>query len=384
MLIIPNRFATIEVMQQYGLLLTDYQENGEFVNDCVFTMMHHIGGDIGQVALLFQPNILKTFSQIFETEYDLCDDWSDLIEYIIHKFLNTPQQSALAIPRFSLADPTITDLSGTVQKRIISNSWHKEETDSLYWYYVHSRTTDDLIGAITKLYAINDLRIKSRIAVIQQLLLQDIITLPEYDDLMADEDVSTTESNTKTPYSSVTDDSRLYLLGALSENTCVSVDGLATKDTACPDSDACSTSTVIGECDDNGVEKSLVFDDIQMLKKRILSDGKGKSLQWLQKALIDCCHVKLVLTRQQQQQRRVSGDRLSSNGNCCSTWGPVEPIPLHYSRKCSFESHLVVQVCFTRSVFAGICSEMPSYPGGTVELGAECRTSVSAVYAAAA
>lgn len=92
-------------MQQYGLLLTDYQDNGEFVNDCIFTMMHHIGGDIGQVSLLFQPNILKTFSKIFETEYDLCDDWSDLIEYIIHKFLNTPQQRALSMPRFSLTSP---------------------------------------------------------------------------------------------------------------------------------------------------------------------------------------------------------------------------------------------------------------------------------------
>lgn len=92
-----EQFATVEVMQQYGLLLNQYHDNGEFVNDCIFTMMHHIGGDIGQVSLLFQPNILKTFSRIFETEYDLCDDWSDLIEYIIHKFLNTPQQSAAAL-----------------------------------------------------------------------------------------------------------------------------------------------------------------------------------------------------------------------------------------------------------------------------------------------
>lgn len=102
-------------MQQYGLLLNDYQINGEFVNDCIFTMLHHIGGDIGQVALLFQPNILKSFSQIFETEFDLCDDWSDLIEYIIHKFLNTPQQSALVMPRFSLANPTLVVGGGVVQ-----------------------------------------------------------------------------------------------------------------------------------------------------------------------------------------------------------------------------------------------------------------------------
>lgn len=67
------RFATFELMHQYGLLLEDFRENGEFVNDCIFTMMHHIGGDLGHIDILFQPMILKTFSKIWETEYELCD-----------------------------------------------------------------------------------------------------------------------------------------------------------------------------------------------------------------------------------------------------------------------------------------------------------------------
>lgn len=66
-------------MHKYGLLLADFQQNGAFVNDCIFTMMHHVGGDVGQVAALFQPTILKTFSNIFETEYDLCDVRFDLL-----------------------------------------------------------------------------------------------------------------------------------------------------------------------------------------------------------------------------------------------------------------------------------------------------------------
>lgn len=60
-------------MHQYGLALFDFKENGEFVNDCIFTMMHHVGGDLGQVTTLFQPTILKTFSRIWETDYELCD-----------------------------------------------------------------------------------------------------------------------------------------------------------------------------------------------------------------------------------------------------------------------------------------------------------------------
>jgi len=35
--------------------------------------MHHVAGELGQVAILFQPNILKTYSQIWETEYEICD-----------------------------------------------------------------------------------------------------------------------------------------------------------------------------------------------------------------------------------------------------------------------------------------------------------------------
>ncbi|CAG2064115.1 unnamed protein product, partial [Timema podura] len=82
-------------MHQYGLLLENIQDNGEFINDCVFTMMHHIGGDVRQVSTLFQPSILKCFTRIWESDFELCDDWSDLIEYVIHKFVNTPRKTAI-------------------------------------------------------------------------------------------------------------------------------------------------------------------------------------------------------------------------------------------------------------------------------------------------
>ena len=68
-----KQFATVEIMHQYGILLEDFRSNGEFVNDCIFTMMHHVGGDLGQMSVLFQPNILKTYSLIWEIEYEICD-----------------------------------------------------------------------------------------------------------------------------------------------------------------------------------------------------------------------------------------------------------------------------------------------------------------------
>lgn len=86
--------------------------------------MHHVAGELNQVAILFQPNILKTYSQIWETEYEICDvsrffkavctystdwyfvsqDWSDLIEYVIHKFINTPPKPQIALPSPALSD----------------------------------------------------------------------------------------------------------------------------------------------------------------------------------------------------------------------------------------------------------------------------------------
>lgn len=60
-------------MHWFGYLLEDFNENGAFVNDCIFTMMHHISGSCGNVSALFQPNILKAFSKIWDTEYEMCD-----------------------------------------------------------------------------------------------------------------------------------------------------------------------------------------------------------------------------------------------------------------------------------------------------------------------
>lgn len=68
-----SSFATVDIMRQYGILLEDFKLNGEFVNNCIFTMMHHIGGDLEHIATLFQPSILKSFSDIWETDYGLCD-----------------------------------------------------------------------------------------------------------------------------------------------------------------------------------------------------------------------------------------------------------------------------------------------------------------------
>lgn len=68
-----KQFATLDIMHHYGTLLENFQKNGEFVNDCIFTMMHHVGGDLELVSNLFQQSILKTYSLIWDTEYEICN-----------------------------------------------------------------------------------------------------------------------------------------------------------------------------------------------------------------------------------------------------------------------------------------------------------------------
>lgn len=55
---------------------------------------------------------------------------------------------------------------------------------TLYWYYVQSKKCPDVVGNIIKQIKESGHKFKSRIAVIQQLLQQDIVTLAEFDSLM--------------------------------------------------------------------------------------------------------------------------------------------------------------------------------------------------------
>ena len=51
--------------------------------------MHHIAGDLDKPQILFLPSILQSFSKIWEQGLQICEDWVDLIEFIIQKFIQT-------------------------------------------------------------------------------------------------------------------------------------------------------------------------------------------------------------------------------------------------------------------------------------------------------
>lgn len=84
-------FASKEVMSCYGLLLENFKDNGSTINNCIFNMMHHVAGDLDRIDVLFQPTILKTFSQIWQMAFQICDVSYSLVVFSLHSSGNRAQ-----------------------------------------------------------------------------------------------------------------------------------------------------------------------------------------------------------------------------------------------------------------------------------------------------
>ncbi|XP_034230550.1 protein timeless isoform X3 [Thrips palmi] len=248
-----KQFGTIEVMRNYGLLLEDFLNNGEFVNDCILTMMHHVAGDLSQVAVLFQPSILCSLSGIWESDYELCDDWSDLIEYVLHKFVRNPSCSK-ANSSMQVEGRHVSPISEANK-----TEWTKEDSNNLYWYYQQCSSCEDPIEAIINMYENSGVHDKTRISVIQQLLQQDVINERQYDSYME----------------------RETMKSARLENA------------ARGGSDERQNQNQLTE--DMEEDSVVAANDIKALKDQLESEGHGQMITWLQELLLEVCFVKLSL-----------------------------------------------------------------------------------------
>jgi len=100
-----EQFCNAAVMDRYGRALEDFRTNGPFLNDCIMTILHHVGTDLGRADLLCTPIILKPFGKMWEEEFNMCDDWDDLIEFVVNKFLTDFNKSrSLGMPDQSQED----------------------------------------------------------------------------------------------------------------------------------------------------------------------------------------------------------------------------------------------------------------------------------------
>ncbi|XP_052747292.1 protein timeless [Bicyclus anynana] len=255
-----RQFCAPEIMYQYGLLLEDYEGNGEFVNDCIFTLMHHVGGDMGSLISLFQPKILKTFTLICKTEFEMCDDWTDLIDYVINTFVKKPckPQSSLQLPiemdifdekarlREMIVSPNHTEVF-LPEKLILDEeksaepnntiAWSEDELATLSWNYMQCNDLPDVVGEIVKMFK-DDGIVKDRESVIKELYNQFIINKDQFDTLSKKESTKTMQD--------------------------------------------------IKETRENEIGK---------LCEQLIQDGKSRSLDWVQTVLLEACAAKVYLDK---------------------------------------------------------------------------------------
>ncbi|XP_037076375.1 protein timeless-like [Pollicipes pollicipes] len=82
-----SRFAEPGVIKHYTDLLRFHATNPPVLNDAIFTILHHVAGDVGRIELLIQPSVLRIFSDILTSQLPLLQDWLELIEHTIQRFI---------------------------------------------------------------------------------------------------------------------------------------------------------------------------------------------------------------------------------------------------------------------------------------------------------
>eukprot|EP00092_Neocalanus_flemingeri_P001329 GFUD01001420.1.p1 GENE.GFUD01001420.1~~GFUD01001420.1.p1 ORF type:complete len:1228 (+),score=271.17 GFUD01001420.1:445-4128(+) len=278
-----TQFANPELMRQYGRLLEEFEQNTPFVNDCIFTVMHHIAGDLDSPQVLYIPSILKSFSKIWEQGLQICDDWVDLIEYIIQKFIQTMGSSP-----HSCAANMVECLDYT--EAVDECGFTGAQTSQLFWHFTQVENSKDPVGAIIEVYRQTDNLALSRLAVIQALLSHGIITHAQYMNFMYMKSVM---SQCKTEHEG-------SVIAEVGSEHCYS-DGHINDNEEPSDSPQ--------EIKNNNSE-------IQVLKDCLVKQGRESLIPWLQDVLLDACRVKMY------------PNTLCPEGSKF----PHEPIPFYYNK----------------------------------------------------
>lgn len=151
-----KQFAVNGVMQKYGYLLQNFVRNDHHVNNCVFTMMHHVAGDCLRPEALLQVDILKTFLQIWDTELPITQEMNDLMEYVIQKFLSTAEENPV-----SCAIQLFIDSQDSQEEMFTENAespsgdsdWTEEEMDRVFMWYAELEGCPDVIDRITMMFS---------------------------------------------------------------------------------------------------------------------------------------------------------------------------------------------------------------------------------------
>ncbi|XP_077292817.1 LOW QUALITY PROTEIN: timeless [Arctopsyche grandis] len=262
-----HQFATVEVMHPYGLLLQDFKTNGEYINDCIFTMMHHVGGDLNRINVLFQPNILKVFLTIWETGFELCDDWTDLLDYVINTFIKNPKSSIKTKDSEDCQLINYNESGNCESLKTLTCSWTPEEVNNLGWCYMKCSKKANIIETISSMYIEDGIK-KTQDSIIRQLHKQGLISEDEFYQCFVGGSTNILSQESK-----------------------------------------CSVP----------IQVTSPIDEIERLKNELHKENMSNALQWLQKVLLEICFVKICL----------NGVETKSEIKIDQIIPTVEPVPFH-------------------------------------------------------
>jgi len=90
-------FATQETMLKYNSILDEFKSNTSGVNNCVFTMMHHVAGDCQSPDVLLQIPIVQNFLNILEMPMviSIPQECVDLMEFVLQQCLGKLETDSL-------------------------------------------------------------------------------------------------------------------------------------------------------------------------------------------------------------------------------------------------------------------------------------------------
>ncbi|KAK8777018.1 hypothetical protein V5799_029637 [Amblyomma americanum] len=163
-----SQFATVEVMERYGVVLKDYRTNSVLVNDCVFTMMHHVAGDLKRPEALFHPNILSSFVNILNEGAEIPELYEDLVGYVMNRYLKlagrNPELYSERIPGMrrsgsaSSTQPLVVPPFYDDDSSDSSDCSDEGDDNALYWCFLQFEYDSDPVGQIVEHLRRNDVR----------------------------------------------------------------------------------------------------------------------------------------------------------------------------------------------------------------------------------
>ncbi|XP_063428771.1 protein timeless-like isoform X2 [Mytilus trossulus] len=147
-------YANRNIMQYYGTMLENFENNRSVVNLYVFTMMHHIAGDCEKPEVLMQMPIIQALMEIDGSKNCMTKEMKDLKEFLLNRFDNLtktdPYAAAMELygiqeNKDQIMEESVEDTSGPTDSA--------EVDDMLFALYTELQNTRDMVDTMVDRFA---------------------------------------------------------------------------------------------------------------------------------------------------------------------------------------------------------------------------------------